>query len=972
MGLRLDPGLAIELVAAEPQIESPVAMAFDERGRLWVVEMRDYPHGPPPGQPPESRIKVLEDRDHDGRFETSQLFAEGLSFANGLIPWRGGVLVTAAPYIIGLWDDNGDSRADRREVLFEGFAALNPQLRVSHPCLGLDGWVYVANGLRGGKIQRPGSDGNASAIDIGGRDFRFDPIGGRGEAISGMGQFGLTFDDWGHRFVCDNRHPLRQVVFPQSALRRNPDVAAASVTHDLVGSGNGKGNGSAGSDNGLKVYPISKNWTTSSLHIGEFTAACSVFIYRGSLLPTAYKGTAFTCDPTGNLIHQEILEPDPVASTFRSHRAPNRPGVEFLASPDDRFRPVALAHGPDGALYVVDMARAVIEHPDFMPPELKTRPDLLVGKDKGRIWRIVPAGAPAQAGNRPEIERLDLLHASSPDLVALLDHADAWWRTTAQRLLLERNEPSANEALTKLVRQPKTPLGRLHAAWLLDARNALDDADLAALLKAEPPAVRENAVILAGRRLVHSPRLQETVLSLADDPDPRVRFETALALGAWDDPRTLDSLATIALAGSEDSWTRLAVAAAVPGRAGLLLARLLESDPASGSGPRLTRAETPGRLALLSELAALVGVHNASAEVAGTLQGLLALDAPGQLRWRLHGLTGLAKGLSRHTHRPLESWIGKLARLNTALDQAATLSADPARPTVDRVLALRLLSEAPWTQAEPLLDRLLTGDPEPEVRVAAVANAASRPDQVVGPWLLDRFKTSTPAVRRAILAALVRQPEWTGALLDAIAARSIGPGDIDPLIRAQLLKTGSADLRRRAGEVFAGGLSEQRRRVVERYRLALDQPGDRERGKLVFQKNCAICHQVAGVGTQVGPDIADTRVKTREQLLQDILDPNSAIDGNYISYVVSTKSGQVLAGLISAETATSLTLKRAEGQSDVILRSEIAEIQSTGLSLMPEGLETTIDPAAMNDLVRFLKDWRYDDTPPTPGQPSPS
>src|SRR5581483_9184132 len=252
---RLHPGLRIELVASEPLIESPVACAFDENGKLWVVEMRDYPNGPAKGQPPEGRIKVLEDRDGDGKFETATIFADKLLYANGLLHWKGGVIVTAAPHILFLKDTDGDGKADVREVLYEGFAAQNPQLRVSHPTLGPDGWVYVANGLRGGKVIRAGKKG-AEPIDIAGRDFRFDLIHDKAEAVSGMGQFGLTFDDWGNRFVCDNRHHLRHVVLPERYLKRNPYLAVSETVEDCSEAEPGP------LSSGVRIYPLSKNWTT--------------------------------------------------------------------------------------------------------------------------------------------------------------------------------------------------------------------------------------------------------------------------------------------------------------------------------------------------------------------------------------------------------------------------------------------------------------------------------------------------------------------------------------------------------------------------------------------------------------------------------------------------------------------------------------------------------------------------------------
>jgi len=956
--LKLDAGLRVELVAAEPEIESPVAMAFDEEGRLWVVEMRDYPHGPPAGQPPESRIKVLEDRDGDGRFETSTLFQDAIAFANGVLPWRGGALVTAAPYIKWLQDTNGDGKADRDELLFEGFAALNPQLRVSHPNLGLDGQVYVANGLRGGKVKRHGQ-GDASVIDVSGMDFRFDPRNAdHFEAITGMGQFGLTFDDWGRRFVCDNRHHVRHIVMPREAIKRNPYLAAPALVQDTSVEAEGE------LSSGIKVFPLSKNWTTSSLHTGHFTAACGVFVYRGDLLPESYRGAVFTCDPTGNLVHEEVLEDD--GASFRSR--PARAGVEFLASPDDRFRPVFLSGGPDGALYVVDMARAVIEHPEFMPVELKNRADLLVGKDKGRIWRIVPDSAEG----KPKPERPRLAGASTRDLVQLLGHPNAWWRSTAQRLLLERNDPEALLQLLLVAAGPAPrPEARVQAAWLLESLGVLDVDTILPLSRSDSARLRETAVRLAEPRLAGSPPLRQRMVALADDPDAKVRFQVALCLGGWNDDGIIDPLARIAREGADDKWTRLAIASAVPERAGALIAALVR--PQEGQ----ERPAGTGNLALVRELSAVVGARHDGPDVAGMLEAVLALQGPDAARWQLAAFDGLVEGLSRRGTKLADvlqalSKSGVSAertdqltrRLDVMLGQAAELANDAKRTTDDRVDAVRLLAQAPWATVEPVLRRLLTADPAPEVRLAAVRSAAAHGEPAVGRWLLDDLKTVTPAVRREIQLALLRRPDRVALLFDDIEAHTLVPADIDAGVLNLLFNSGRPELRARARKLLQASVPDDRRQVLERYKDAALSEGDAGRGRLVFQKNCATCHNVAGIGVRVGPDIADTRVKTREQLLTDILNPNGAIDGNYLNYVVSTKSGQVLAGLIATESVSSLTLKRAEGQTDVILRQDIDEIRSTGASLMPEGLEKNVTTEEMRDLITFLKNWRYDEGRP--------
>jgi putative membrane-bound dehydrogenase-like protein len=940
---RVAPGLRVELVAAEPEIESPVAMAFDEDGRLWVVEMRDYPNGPGPNKPPEGRIRVLEDRDGDGRYEHSTVFADRLLFANGVLPWRGGALVTAAPHILYLRDTDGDGKADKREVLYEGFAAQNPQLRVSHPVLGLDNWIYVANGLRGGQVKRSGR-ADAKPVNLSGMDFRFDLVHDRYEAVSGMGQYGNAFDDWGRRFVCDNRHHLRHIVLPNRYLKRNPFLAVPEVLEDT----SELPLGDAGA--GAKVYPISKNWTTSNLHAGRFTAACSVFIYRGDLLPASYRGAAFTCEPTGNLVHQEILHPN--GATFRSR--PARDGVEFLATPDNWCRPVFLADGPDGALYVVDMYRAVIEHPDFMPPELKNRPDLTSGKHRGRIWRIVPEK------HRTKPIRPRLSKAKTSELVALLAHPNAWWRRTAQRLLLERQDRSAIGPLRKLCASSDQPLARLHAAWMLHGLGALDSDVVLRLLKDDHPPVREQAVLLSEPWLAKSPAVQKQVVRLAADRDAQVRFQVALTLGEWDSDQILEPLARIALAGAEDRWTRAAVASSVPRRAGALLVTLFKSDPG------LTAQVTPGRLALLQELAALVGARREPGEVADVLAALLARSGKEAVRWQMAGLNGLADGMGRRgtqlgvflksLPKDKQSVAGQVNRL---LARAAAVAADAKQELPIRLAAVRLLAHVDWTAAEPVLMRLVTKDTAQEIRLAAVRALAAHPRKEVPGLLLQSWKGYPPALRREVMEALLRQPDRILFLLKEVEAGRIKPGDFDPLRTRQLVTHPRADIRARARKLLQENLPAERKEVLRRYQAALKLKGDPRRGREVFRKNCASCHRLTGIGVQVGPDISDTRVKTAAALLVDILNPNQAIDSNYINYVVTTKSGRSLSGIIAAETASSVTLRRADNQTDVVLRQDIEDMQSTGVSLMPEGLEKNIPVEAMADLLAFLKNWRY-------------
>jgi putative membrane-bound dehydrogenase-like protein len=941
---RLTAGLRIELVASEPQLESPVAMQFDEDGRLWVVEMPDYPNGPAKGEKPRGRIKILEDKDGDGFYETATVFADNLLFANGLLRWKDGVIVTAAPHIVWLRDTKGTGKCDKSEVLYEGFAAQNPQLRVSHPVLGLDGWIYCANGLRGGKVKSAG-DPKAKIVDLSGRDFRFDPLSGKYEAISGLGQFGNCFDDWGNRFVCDNRHHLRHVVMPHWALERNPYLVATEVHQDISVLDLEPGPLSSGG----KVYPISNNWTTSNLHAARFTAACGVHIYRGKLLPKEFQGAAFTCEPTGNLVHQEILTPR--GATFTSK--PAKEGVEFLASPDDWFRPVFLSGGPDGALYVVDMYRAVIEHPEFMPPELKKRPDLTLGKDKGRIWRIVPEGHKTKA-LRPNLSK-----ATTAELVKLLENEDAWWRTTAQRLLLERGSKESALPLWEAFERHSPGkvggvLAAVQTAWLLAKLDpAKSEACIGSLLKS--PDKREKLQGLLLLRELPEPWPKSAMPLLAEcakQSDASLRFHAALVGGPhWKED--LAPLVHVVRNGADDPWTRLGVVAAIPDHAGDLLIHLHRKQ-----FDELIRGWSPWA----EDLAKVVGVRQNPEEVAKVLG---AFD-PGKTKRLLHltVLVNMAEGMSRRGGRFM-AFLDKLGPEHQALVKSTraciNVYCDDAGDAINRpecLLAVRLLAHAPWSTAKPVVTELFPRGQD-KLRLAMVRSLAVREEPEIATILLQGWKQYTPALRREVTEALLRQPDRIKLLLKEIEAGKVKAGDIDAPRARQLLNHKNAAIRDLAKKLLQDSQPAERKEVLTKYQPALKLKGDPQKGKTIFQKNCATCHKVAGLGVDVGPDISDTRTKTPEGLLTDILNPNAAIDNNYVNYVITLKNGRTVTGMIASETATGLTLRRAEDQSESILRTDIDEIQSTGQSLMPEGLEKGITVEEMADLLNFLKNWRY-------------
>ena len=633
---------------------------------------------------------------------------------------------------------------------------------------------------------------------------------------------------------------------------------------------------------------------------------------------------------------------------------PAKEGVEFLASPNDWFRPVSVTTGPDGALYVVDMCRAVIEHPDFMPPELKTRRDLTWGKEHGRIWRIVPENA------KPRRVKPNLSKATTAALVRLLDEGSPWWSTTAQRLLLERQDAGAVEPLRKMVREGGATGGIL-AAHILEQMVFLDEPSILKLLGDAAFERRLHGLLLAEPRLEKSPELIAKIRSMGNDPSPRVRYQVALTLSTSPSPEDDDTLLSVLLKGAGDSWTRLAVRIAMPpgkspnaieGRVERFLGRVIASKA-------LAELEPKTAAATVEELAELMGHEE-------TGRTLLSAKMPAHLRQAFY--LGLSKGL-RHRRLNLETYYARLfprkaddptyAVFQEFLKETTTLAADAKAEPDDRLAAIRLLGQVGWERAVGVLPALIAAESRQELRLAAVRSLAAHDHPDLPKILLADWRTYTPAVRREVTEALFRNADSQLALLKAMEAKTVRPGDLDSLRSRQLLLHKTPAVRVLAEKLLKENVPGDRQEALKKYRTALDMKGDPARGKEIFRKNCATCHRVGGIGVDVGPDIADTRTKTLDALLVDIILPNAAIDNNYVQYIATTKSGKSITGILVNETAVSLTFKRAEGQADVILRSELDELQSTGLSLMPDGLEKNINVAEMADLLHFLKNWRY-------------
>lgn len=952
---KLWDGWVIEPVATEPAIVDPVHMAFDELGRLWVVEMRDYPWGPRNGGEPISRIKTLTDRDGDGVYETSVVFADKLLFPTGLLPWKGGVIVTLAGEIAWLRDTNSDGVSDSKEVWFKGFAQENSQLRANHPRLGLDGLIYIANGLRGGKIVAGEVwKRDQGVIELGSLDFRFDPRTGQAETITGAGQFGLAFDSYGQRFICSNRNPCMHVVLENEFVRRNPKYAPPALVYDAAPAGEKS-----------RVHSIAKAWTTSTTHAGQFTAACGVVIYRGGpLFPDDMISggpVTLTCEPTGSLVHATAL--DRAGATFMGRDSGEQ---EFLASDDTWFRPVDLEEGPDGSLYVVDMYRAVIEHPEWVPKELQNRADERDGDDRGRIWRVrrkatPPATTVVRLGELPPAKLLDIPAAVLP------------WEIDARfRLVAERADPAATPALRELARKHPQPAVRARALGTVFGRGELNEADLLSALDDASADVRTVATALATRRLLVTPAVAERLNKAAAVASGRELFEIALAIAADHSPAAVTTWSRAIARAESDVWTTRAVCCAAGERLPDVLIRVIDDLPAGGTvRPTPAIAELAQAVARFRDRKSLPAIASAIARfVNGRAE---RVEVAGAL------LTGLMEGWSpnaaefRAVWKDVVAGDADVAKAHKVLQESAIANIVFGQGldamSVDNVTAaVKLLRLADFDTMKEMFQSVLS---EPDVAaegsfrgfpvlIAETVATFTEPDATN--MLVESLSAEgqSPALRRALLRALVQSPARQAALVDALDAKTVAPAELDPAAQKRLAEHPQPEVRERAKAHLAALVPADRQKVLADYQVALTLSADPKRGRLVFEKNCATCHKIDVLGVNVGPDIGDySRTKTAEQLLGDILQPNRAIDNNFLSYTVQTRAGQTETGILASESSTSITLRQADGKTLAILRSEIEAMATTGLSLMPDGLEKNISPEQMADLISFVRNWRY-------------
>jgi mono/diheme cytochrome c family protein/glucose/arabinose dehydrogenase len=584
----LAPGYRVELVAAEPLVQDPVMIDWDGEGRMWVVEMPGYMRdaNAKGEREPIGNIVVLEDTNNDGRMDKRTVFQDGFVLVRWLKVLERGVLAAEPPNLWLFQDTNGDLRADRKELVTDQFGRREGNVE------------HNANGL----LWALDNNMYTSEVDI---DLRFKNGKFDVRKTLSRGQWGITQDDGGRIFRNTNESALHFDMVPAHYFVRHPDLLRTRGSHESLNGPNGELN---------EVWPIrptrgvNRGYQYGILRadgtLAKYTSVCAPMVYRGDRLPSELYGNIFVVDPTVNLVSRIILRNG--SDGLAAAKAYRDVHGEFLASTDERFRPVNLSMAPDGTLYVVDMYRGIIEHKGYMTEYLRDyvlTHELAEPNSYGRIYRVMHESTKRDTTPLP-------MRTSSADLVGILSHPNGWRRDLAQQRLVERGDKSVVPALRKLASSAPDVRTRLHALWTLDGLDAIEPSDVIPALTHANRDVRVTALRLAERWIGQANHpLQGAVLKRLDDTDWAVRRQLAATLGELPAQSKETALANMLERHGDDPITVDAALSGLAGRELAVLDRLLQGT-----------METPQRTSAITMLAATIVRAGDNAAVQALMQ----------------------------------------------------------------------------------------------------------------------------------------------------------------------------------------------------------------------------------------------------------------------------------------------------------------------------------------------------------------
>lgn len=946
----LPPGFEAQLVAAEPDIQKPINMAFDAKGRLWVTCTIEYPFPAPDGKGRDS-VRILSDFGPDGRARKVETFADGLNIPIGVLPYQDGAIVYSIPNLWRLRDTDGDGKCDTREVLYSGFGHKDTHGMVNGLVMGFDGWVYCNHGFANDSVVK-GKDGSEVRMNSG-NVFRVRPDGSRVEMVA-KGQvnpFGSCFDELGNLYTaCCHSKPITQVL-------RGAVYQSFAKPHDGLGFGPDMVHEYRGS-----------------------TALCGLCYYAAEQYPEKYRGGMFLGDVVNNRIN--FFTVDRKGGTYTAKQQ-----ADFLTCDDGWYRPVDIKLGPDGSLYVADFYNRIIGH--YEVP--LTHP----GRDRtsGRIWRIVYKGNPAKS------PRADWTKATIKELIDDLNHENLQVRLTATHELVRRGEDGVGPVRAVLTSDGPA-LTKAHALWVLERLGALTSPELKTALTSSAAILNVHALrILAERPKLTNDQALRVRQLVVGRPDGLVCRVSAEVLGRHPGELAqralLDAIADATTAGDPFllHMLRIALREQLRGQAAWTTARdpdrAILADIALGV-PDAASADflvaivwwlAEHRRDRLPDYAHHVARY-ADAERAG--QFVASVQQTRATASIQPVLLALLRGFQERGGPPPKQLVGwafdhcshllhssKPEELQAGIELAAALKrpelqgnilrllVDRQKPEKVRVAALNGLASFDMAKVVNTVALRLADASESiafREKVAAALAGLNVPEARMA--LLDALPTAPARLQSAIAAGLAATPEGASALLDAIAAGKASPRVLqERAAEVKLTTLKRPDLAERVKALTAGlppadaQLTKLLRTRATGYTKSKH---DAAAGQKVYEKHCAACHQIAGKGAKVGPQLDGIGARGLDRLLEDVLDPNRNVDQTFRATNLTLKNGQTLTGLVLREEGEVIVLADNQGKEQRVEKSQVAEREVSPLSPMPANWAEQIPEREFQDLLAYL------------------
>ncbi len=957
--IETQPGFAIELVASEPLIASPVAMQFDRYGDLWVVEMLDYSE-----QENESlgRVSRLFDDDHDGAMDRSEVIASGLSWPTAIACFQNRVWIAAPPLLLELSPGASTNAPWSSRSLLEGFGRQNVQGLANSFRWGLDGRMHLATSSNGGRlIPSPGSvfmSGiDPTGRDVSGRDVSFRAGDGSLSTCVGYGQHGMDFTAWGDKLVTSNSDHLQQVV-----AWYLPELTDASLSKNIAWRRSIASDGPQ-----AEVYRSSpvESWRVLRTQMrlsgaspgllegegrasGYFTSATGVTVYDGDQWHANNESMAFIADVGSNLVHRKQLRAKGIGLVGERIDSAS----EFIRSRDTWFRPVQFSNGPDGCLYIVDMARETIEHPKSFPDAIKRQVDLTSGRDLGRIWCVRSTDHTVRRES-PELKAMSI-----SDWIATLDHPNGWHRETACQALIECNDAAAIPALREMVRDHPSSQARLGALSVLSSLpDGLDTETWFASLCDEHPKIRLWGLIglpLLGDQVSVADRARG-ILQMEKESDLEVRMVAAVrSASVINDPA---QRAHLLLGWIGQDWDceelRTAVELASAGES----AEFIWTEWIASDRIRLVGQTDEAWLdAILFQLHASNVLPDMLAEWCqkplpdATTDCIMA--SFGRLRQR-RALTQpeTVQALEIFARQVLlPRWEGLFVR-NASGQFTINI---PSQASLHGLI--QGLANLSSLERRDLLDHLLSMSAPIDLLVEAM-DAWVHSEPVLQSWCAAHWKSLPPPASQVAMRSLLGNATGADLLCDLLDAEQLSPAAIPAAGWQTLRALEQPSLRQRISK-WESSPAIPWETIAAAYRERWTQPGSAEKGQVAFQRWCAACHQVRGIGTPMGPSLDSYRVRANDAIAIAIAEPNRDMDPKFEQHQIRTKDGDILVGLFVNSDRERIRIRTAQNQTIDLPMDEVDVWTSTGRSLMPEGLLTEIDPATLNDLIAFLRSGR--------------